>query len=123
IEFGGPDVAVGTGQDLAVRVLVGAGAAVRQGQDLAEVETEKATMPIQAEAAGTVEKLLVKPGDKVKVGTVLLTLNGKQQQPQSGAKPKAEPAKPQAETAKTQAESAKPQAASKVEFAIPDLGE
>src|SRR5262249_59412795 len=83
---------------------------------LVEVETEKATMPIQAEAAGTVEKLLVKPGNKVKVGTVLLTLNGKQQQPQPGMKPQAESAKPQAE-------SAKPQAASKVEFAIPDLGE
>src|SRR5206468_11260865 len=118
-----PDMGEGIEQATVVRVLVEAGAAVRQGQDLVEVETEKATMPIQAEAAGTVEKLLVKPGDKVKVGTVLLTLNGKQQ-PEAGAKPQAapaksrgEPAKPQAAPAKPQGEPAKPQAASKVEFA------
>src|SRR5262245_5324688 len=130
MDFRVPDMGEGIEQATVVRVLVEPGAAVRQGQDLVEVETEKATMPIQADAAGTVEKLLVKPGDKVKVGTVLLTLNGKQQQPQSGARPKAESAKPQAETAKPKAESAKPQAdagkpqaASKVEFAIPDLGE
>src|SRR5262249_38977970 len=123
MDFRVPDMGEGIEQATVVRVLVEPGAAVRQGQDLVAVEAEKASKPNQAEAAGTVEKLLVNPGDKVKVGPVLLTLNGKQQQPQSGAKPKAEPAKPQAETAKTQAESAKPQAASKVEFAIPDLGE
>src|SRR5207253_8562090 len=98
MEFRVPDMGEGIEQATVVRVLVQPGAAVRQGQDLVEVETEKATMPIQAEAAGTVEQLLVKPGDKVKVGTVILTLNGKQQEPQATpAKPQAEPAKPQAE--------------------------
>src|SRR5437764_14538323 len=116
MEFRVPDMGEGIEQATVVRVLVQPGAAVRQGQDLVEVETEKATMPIQAEAAGTVEQLLVKPGDKVKVGTVILTLNGKQEPlaaSQAPAKPKVEPAKPQAEPAKPQTAQDKPQAASK----------
>jgi pyruvate dehydrogenase E2 component (dihydrolipoamide acetyltransferase) len=121
MEFRVPDMGEGIEQATVVRVLVQPGAAVRQGQDLVEVETEKATMPIQAEAAGTVEQLLVKPGDKVKVGTVILTLNGKQSEPQAASQEK--PAKPRAAQEKPQAAPAKPQAASKVEFAIPDLGE
>src|SRR5262245_6957138 len=114
MEFRVPDMGEGIEQATVVRVLVEPGATVRQGQDLVEVETEKATMPIQAEAAGTVEKLLVKPGDKVKVGTVLLTLNGK-----PSGKPQAAPAvQPQT------AAPARPQSGSaKLDFAIPDLGE
>src|SRR5437867_1263642 len=121
MEFRVPDMGEGIEQATVVRVLVQPGAAVQQGQDLVEVETEKATMPIPAPEAGTVEQVLVKAGDKVRVGTVLLTMNGK-----AGAKPQAGQAKPQAGSAKPQAaqKEAKPQAASeKFEFAIPDLGE
>src|SRR5229473_862486 len=89
MEFRVPDMGEGIELATVVRVLVQPGAAVREGQDLIEVETEKATMPIPASSSGTIEQVLVKAGDKVKVGTVLLTLNGKAE---ASAKPQAEPA-------------------------------
>ena len=125
MEFRVPDMGEGIEQATVVRILVQAGATVQQGQDLVEVETEKATMPIQAESAGTIEKILVKPGDKVKVGTVLLSLNGKpaEAKAQGEAKPQATAAKPQAAAAKPQAAAAKQTEATSFEFAINDLGE
>src|SRR5229473_618224 len=106
MEFRVPDMGEGIELATVVRVLVQPGAAVREGQDLIEVETEKATMPIPASSSGTIEQVLVKAGDKVKVGTVLLTLNGKAE---ASAKPQAEPTKRQAEPVKPQPEPAKPQ--------------
>jgi pyruvate dehydrogenase E2 component (dihydrolipoamide acetyltransferase) len=40
------------------------------------VETDKAAMEVEADAAGTVEQVHVKAGDKVPVGQVVLTLSG-----------------------------------------------
>src|SRR5437588_633257 len=41
---------------------------VRQGEELAEVETDKATMPMEAFEAGTLAVIIAKEGSKVKVG-------------------------------------------------------
>ncbi|NQU38518.1 MAG: 2-oxo acid dehydrogenase subunit E2 [Lentisphaerae bacterium] len=58
------------------RVLVGPGDTVRAEEPLLEVETDKATIEVPADAAGTVETVLVKDGDEIKVGQVLLTFSG-----------------------------------------------
>src|SRR5947209_6462653 len=55
-------------------VSVKAGDAVKAGQVLVEVSTDKASMEVNAEADGVVEKVHVKPGDKVAVGGKLVTL-------------------------------------------------
>lgn len=47
---------------------------VRAGEAIAEVETDKATMPMEAFEAGTVAAILVKEGEKVPVGGVLAVL-------------------------------------------------
>ncbi|OJU81540.1 MAG: hypothetical protein BGO11_08145 [Solirubrobacterales bacterium 70-9] len=53
--------------------LVVPGAEVAAGQDLLEVETDKATMTVQAEAAGALE-ILVEEGEAVAVGTPIARL-------------------------------------------------
>jgi pyruvate dehydrogenase E2 component (dihydrolipoamide acetyltransferase) len=123
MDFPVPELGEGIDQATVVRVLVTPGTAVTEGQDIVELETEKSTMPVGAPAGGTIEKILVKPGDKVKVGAALMSTGG-------NGKPEEAPAKPQAAaSAKPQAApetSAKPQVASeekRVEFKVPDLGE
>ncbi|WP_174297864.1 pyruvate dehydrogenase complex E1 component subunit beta [Sphingomonas bacterium] len=55
--------------------LVGEGDAVKSGDVMAEIETDKATMEFEAVDEGIVGRILVAEGtDHVKVGTVLMTL-------------------------------------------------
>ncbi len=59
-----------------VQLLVREGDQVTEGQSLLELETEKATVPVPAPAAGRITRLLVRQGDHVKVGQVLVELDG-----------------------------------------------
>jgi len=88
-----PELGEGIEQATVVRVLVGPGMAVQEGQDLMEVETEKSTMPIPAPFAGTVERIHVKTGDKVKIGTSVMTLIPAGQAEPSSSQTVPEPAK------------------------------
>ncbi|MFN0068430.1 MAG: 2-oxo acid dehydrogenase subunit E2 [Limisphaerales bacterium] len=69
-----PNLGEGTDSGTVVSVLVKAGAAIKKGQNLIELETGKAVTPIPAPAAGVVEKLAVKEGDKLGVGGLILVL-------------------------------------------------
>ncbi len=62
-------------------VSVKAGDAVKAGQVLVEVSTDKASMEVTAEADGVVEAVHVKPGDKIAVGGKLVTLSGGRKPP------------------------------------------
>src|SRR5436305_11087043 len=44
---------------------------VRAGEELADVETDKATMPMEAYESGTLAHIAVREGQKIKVGGVL----------------------------------------------------
>src|SRR5215212_3480897 len=44
---------------------------VRAGEEIVEVETDKATMPFEAAEAGTLAHLAVKEGEKVPVGALI----------------------------------------------------
>jgi pyruvate dehydrogenase E2 component (dihydrolipoamide acetyltransferase) len=79
-----------------VQLLVHEGDHVREGQSLIELETEKATVPVPAPAAGTVARLLVRQGDHVKVGQAIIELNeagGEAQKATTSALEKAEVAR------------------------------
>ncbi|MBL3562722.1 dihydrolipoamide acetyltransferase family protein [Rhodovulum sulfidophilum] len=54
--------------------LVGPGDRVEKGQPLAEVETDKATMELESEAAGRVGRLAVAAGARADVGQVIAVL-------------------------------------------------
>src|SRR5688500_20152584 len=62
-----------------VQVLVHEGDQVTEGQSLIELETDKATVPVPAPAAGKVTRLLVRKGDHLKVGQALVELDGEGQ--------------------------------------------
>ncbi|MEJ8851489.1 dihydrolipoyl dehydrogenase [Variovorax rhizosphaerae] len=57
-----------------IEVLVKVGDTVKAEQSLITVESDKASMEIPSSAAGVVKALAVKVGDKVKEGSVVLTL-------------------------------------------------
>jgi pyruvate dehydrogenase E2 component (dihydrolipoamide acetyltransferase) len=80
-EFKLPDLGEGIheGEVLAVRVAVGQ--AVKEGDIILEVETDKAAVEIPSPTTGTVLEILVKAGDTVKVGQVLMTFSAPGEKP------------------------------------------
>jgi pyruvate dehydrogenase E2 component (dihydrolipoamide acetyltransferase) len=79
-------------------IFVSEGDVVKANQDLLEVETDKATMPVPAPQAGKITKVLVKEGDTIEVGAPIMEIEAaaaeakeskaKSQEPKE-AKPKA----------------------------------
>ena len=51
------------------------GDAVKSGDVIAEIETDKATIEVPSSVAGRVTEIKVKPGDKVQVGAIILTVD------------------------------------------------
>ena len=75
IEVKVPDI--GDFHDIPViEVLVKAGDAVRKDDPLATLESDKATLEIPSPAAGTVNAVAIKIGDKLSKGSLVLTLEG-----------------------------------------------
>jgi pyruvate dehydrogenase E2 component (dihydrolipoamide acetyltransferase) len=56
-------------------ILVSEGDTVKKNQDLIEVETDKATMPVPSPSAGKIVKILISEGDTVKVGAALMEID------------------------------------------------
>jgi pyruvate/2-oxoglutarate dehydrogenase complex dihydrolipoamide acyltransferase (E2) component len=57
-----------------IELLVKAGDSIKADQSLLTVESDKASMEIPSSATGVVKEVKVKLGDKVKQGTVVLSL-------------------------------------------------
>jgi pyruvate dehydrogenase E2 component (dihydrolipoamide acetyltransferase) len=57
-----------------LNVLIKAGDKIEKEQALIEIETDKATVEVPSESSGIVEKVNVKPGDKIKTGEVIAIL-------------------------------------------------
>jgi pyruvate dehydrogenase E2 component (dihydrolipoamide acetyltransferase) len=57
------------------RVLVNVGDTIAREQAVLELETDKATIEVPSSVAGVVKSIAVKPGDKIKVGAVVLTVD------------------------------------------------
>lgn len=71
-----PPTADGALQVTVVSWIKKIGDRVSKGQDLAEATTEKITLYVTSPADGTLSEILVDPGTKVKVGTVIGVLEG-----------------------------------------------
>src|SRR5439155_25004361 len=63
---------------------------VREGEKLADVETDKAVMEMEAFDSGTLTEIRVKDGQKAPVGAVLAVLSGTREKNKES--PKTEPA-------------------------------
>lgn len=75
-EFALPSLGEGIDSATVTGVLVKPGDSVKEGQGILEVETDKASMTVDADFTGTVEAVHVKPGDKIPIGTKILSLAG-----------------------------------------------
>lgn len=73
IEIKVPDV--GDVKDIdVVEVLIQAGDTIEKEQTIATLETDKASIDLPSSAAGKVQKVHIKPGDKVSEGSLVVTL-------------------------------------------------
>lgn len=71
-----PDLGEGIHEGEVLAVMVAVGDEVKEGAPILEVETDKAAVEIPSPYTGRVEEILVRPGDTVKVGQVLMTFSG-----------------------------------------------
>ena len=94
-EFILPNLGDGVAQGDVLKVLVKAGDALAVDQPVLELETDKATIEVPSNVAGTVAEVKVKAGDKVKPGQAVLTLTGANGASGASA-PKEETSKPEA---------------------------
>jgi pyruvate dehydrogenase E2 component (dihydrolipoamide acetyltransferase) len=76
IEFKLPALGENIEQGDLVRLMIVPGAAVSEGQAVMELETDKAVVEVPSSISGTVKEILVKQGDKIKVGQVVFTADG-----------------------------------------------
>ncbi len=105
-----PDIGDAENVDV-VEVLVKPGSAVQREQGLIVIESDKASMEIPSPAAGTVQELSVKVGDKVSKGTLIAMLESAEKSAApAAAQPKAAtPQKAAAAPAAPQPKAAAPQ--------------
>ncbi len=73
IEFKLPALGENIEQGDLVRLMIAPGATVSEGQAVMELETDKAVVEVPSSISGTIDKILVKEGDKIKVGQVIFT--------------------------------------------------
>ncbi len=64
---------------------------IKRGEIIAEVDTDKAAIEIEVFTSGILEKILVKPGDKVPVGTVMAIIREEGQPSEAIGKVQAPP--------------------------------
>jgi pyruvate dehydrogenase E2 component (dihydrolipoamide acetyltransferase) len=74
-DFKLPDLGEGIHEGQIVRVLVSEGDRVTEYQPLLEVETDKAAVEIPSPKTGTISRIHVEPGQTVKVGAVLVSID------------------------------------------------
>jgi pyruvate dehydrogenase E2 component (dihydrolipoamide acetyltransferase) len=118
IEFKLPALGENIEQGDLVRLMIAPGATVSEGQSVMELETDKAVVEVPSTVSGTIKEVLVKEGDKIKVGQVVFRAenNGAPATTAKEAPRQEEPAKPAVEAQPAQAAStagaaaAKPQA-------------
>src|SRR6266849_1266756 len=74
-EFKIPELGENVTSGDVTRVLVKVGDTSKKEQSVVELETDKATSEVPSSVAGRVAEIKVKPGDKVTVGAVVLTVD------------------------------------------------
>lgn len=92
LEFKLPELGENIEQGDVVRVAVKAGDTITEGQTVIELETDKAVVEVPSSVSGTVKEVLVKQGQKAKVGQVILTLEAGATSKSATAQKAAEPA-------------------------------
>ena len=74
-EFKVPELGENVSQGDVAKILVKVGDTIAREQPVLELETDKATIEVPSSVAGVVKEIKVKQGDKVTVGSVILTVD------------------------------------------------
>jgi pyruvate dehydrogenase E2 component (dihydrolipoamide acetyltransferase) len=96
LEFKLPEVGENIKSGTVISLAVKAGDSVRSGQDLLELETDKATIPVPSPVDGVIKELFIKEGQEVKVGAVIMKIEAGKAAPAKAPAPQEKP------TAKTE---------------------
>ncbi|KAA5546056.1 pyruvate dehydrogenase [Roseiconus nitratireducens] len=99
-----PDLGDGIESGDVLEIFVSVGDVITEGQDIVEMETDKATVPVPASAGGKVTKIVVSEGDSVPIGAVLLEVEAAEGAAQAEA-----PAEPPAQEAAEPEQEAEPE--------------
>jgi len=102
-----PELGENITQGTVTKVLVKAGDSIKKGQNILELETDKAVLEVPSSSDGVIGEILIKSGAVVKVGQPIFTLAGSnapasapaaqaKSEAKAETKPAAEPAKPAA---------------------------
>src|SRR5688572_7308220 len=120
LEFKVPELGENVEKGDVVRVMVKAGDVVAVDQAIFELETDKATIEVPSTVAGKIINVAIKPGDKVKPGQLVLTVeDGAAASAPAAAPPAAEAKAPTPqETAAVQEAGGEPESGSRE---VPDL--
>src|SRR6478735_1276148 len=117
VELKVPDIGDFTDVDV-IEVNIKAGDAIEKEQGVITLETDKATMEVPADVAGTIKEVKVKAGDKVSQGSVIAMIET------AGAGAAAAPAAKSAEPASAAKPAApKPAGGGTQEVKVPDIGD
>lgn len=98
IEFKVPDLGENIESADVINVLVKKGDVISKDQGVIEIETDKATIEVPSSVQGKIVEVNVKPGDKIKVGDVLIKVESSEVV--SAPKPKEKPAEDKKENRK-----------------------
>lgn len=85
IEVKLPNMGDGIDHGDVVRVLVKPGDTVAENQGIAELETDKALVEVPSSSAGLVEAVLIKEGDRVPIGGVMIRVSSNGSAPKDAA--------------------------------------
>lgn len=121
VEVKVPDI--GVEKALVGEILVKAGDEIAVDDSIVVVESDKATVEVPSTVAGTVENVVVKEGDSVKEGVVLITVKTTSVAQDKSSSTENKQTAPTASTATESPKAeAKPVQSGSVEIAVPDLG-
>jgi pyruvate dehydrogenase E2 component (dihydrolipoamide acetyltransferase) len=123
VEFKLPDLGESIEGGEILEVLVAVGDTLTEDQPVVELETDKAVIEVPSSVSGTINTLLVSKGDHVKVGQLLLSVEGGAEVGDKA--PVAATPEPvqKAEAAPPAPEEVEAGPAALIQFALPDLGE
>ena len=102
LEFKIPEVGENIKSGTVTNILVSVGGGVKKGQDLIELETDKASIPIPSPVDGVIKEILIKAGDEVKIGQTVMKIEAGAATAAASKEPPAKPAAPKAEQPKEQ---------------------
>jgi pyruvate dehydrogenase E2 component (dihydrolipoamide acetyltransferase) len=90
-----PELGDGIESGDVLEIFVAVGDVISEGQDIVEMETDKATVPVPASVGGKVTKILVSEGDTVAIGGAILEVEAAETAAEKTAPVTPEPATPE----------------------------